>query len=128
MKEVAKELRDKNAEPRADTAADRHSQDNDCNNKLDVMANNRAIGIAESLQETDLLSLKRYQPSKRQIDKERRYQKEDRCQRSAHVTEHVEFVIDPGVRSLILPSVRGTASVLVEQSIQTSDDFALGRV
>ncbi|MHC2949709.1 hypothetical protein [Bradyrhizobium diazoefficiens] len=90
------------------------------------MQNDAAVRVAQCLQEADLLALQSDQPAEGEIDQERGYQKEDRRQRAAHVVEHVEFMIEPGVRGLVLPPVGRLAAVGIEQGIQLQDDLALG--
>src|SRR6266567_4813611 len=126
MKEVAEELRNEHAEPGADNAADQDTERYDRENKLDIVGDDCAIGVSDSLQQSNLLSLKRNKACQRQIDQERRYQQEDRRQRAAHVAEHVEFVINPGVRGLILPPVGSATAILIEEGVEPHDGFTLG--
>src|SRR6266567_3031496 len=78
MKEVAEELRNEHAEPGADNAADQDTERYDRENKLDIVGDDCAIGVSDSLQQSNLLALKRNKACQRQIDQERRYQQEDR--------------------------------------------------
>ena len=90
------------------------------------MQHDAAIGVAQRLQEADLLALERDQPGQSEIDEEGGHQQEDRRQRAAHVVEHVELMIEPGMRGLILPAVGRLPAVRVEQSVEPRDHLALG--
>ena len=76
------------------------------------------VPVTQRLEQPDLLALERDKPAEREIDQECRNQQEDRRQRAAHVVEHIELVVEPGVRGLVLAPVGRPPAVAVEQGIE----------
>ena len=114
------------AEPGAGDAADDNARHGDGKHQLEIMDGDGRISIADRLQQADLLAFERDQPAEREIDQEGGEEKEDRRQRAAHIAEHVERVIEKGVRGLVLRAIGRRAAITIQQGIELLDDLALG--
>ena len=118
MEEVTKQRGDAQSQPGPDDAADDDPDHNDERDEFQVVQHDAAVAIAQGFQKPDLLALQRHQPAEREIDEKCRHQKENRRQRAAHIVEHVELVVEPGMRGLILAAVGRLPAIALEQRIE----------
>ena len=98
---------------------------NDHKDELEVMRGDGPIAVPQRLEQADLFAFERNKPRERQIDEECRYEQENRRQRAAHVVEHVEFVVEEGVRGLVLATVSGATTVAIQDLIDVANNVGL---
>jgi hypothetical protein len=108
-------------------AADGDADDGDSDDELDVMAGDSEVAVADRLHEPDLFALQRHQPGHRHIDQEGSDKKKDRRQRAAHVAQHVEHMVEPGMRCLILAAVGGPPAIALEKPVEAADHLRARR-
>jgi hypothetical protein len=89
------------------------------------MEGNRDASVAQRLQKADLLAFERDNAAEREIDQECRHQKKHRRERAAHVSEHIESMVEICVRDLISSPVGSLSAVMIDQRIQALDHLAL---
>ncbi|MCY1228631.1 hypothetical protein D9M72_409570 [compost metagenome] len=122
---VAEEPRHVNAEPGSRHAADDYSNQGDDGDEFHIVGDNAGVEVPERLEQTKLLAFERDQSAECQVDEEGADDEEDRRKRAAHVSEHVEPVLEIGMRGLVLASVGSAAAVRLEHIVERIGDFRL---
>src|SRR5215467_10943096 len=122
---VAIELRNVGAEPGSGRAADHDAEDGDDYDEFDVVPRDAKAAVSKRLQQADLLAFKRDNTAKCQIDEKGGNQEKNRRQRTAHVPQHVEPMVDIGMRILVSAAIGGLPAVGIEQRVELLDDLGL---
>src|SRR5260370_29918876 len=89
------------------------------------MPRDGGAAVSKRLQQADLFALERDNPAKCQIDQECSHQEINRRQRATHVPQHIETMLDIGVRVLVSAAVCGLPAIGVEQRVELLDDLGL---
>ena len=90
------------------------------------MSRDGEVAIAQGLQETNLLAFERDDAVERKVHKECADRQKNRWQGPVEVFEHVEYMIKPRMRGLILSSIGCPPTIGVEERVKPLDDLRFG--
>lgn len=105
------------AEPGSEAGSrDNAEQDHD-GGELEVVQEDRLVGIAERLQSRDLLALDLHQPSHDDMQEKTGDAEEDQRHDDRHGALLGQLILDEAMRGMVAPGDRATAAIGLEQPV-----------
>ena len=107
------------AQPQPGDRADGDPHQRDDQDHLGVMGADGPIGIAERLEKTHLLALKRDEPRQDHVDQKGRDEQEDRRDHHRHGAQLRQLGVEKGIGRLVLALIGLSAAIRFEQAIDS---------